>query len=258
MFTREEFSALTFDQKKEVMIWRSQFHKKKAKATAEVKRIKKKGYNKHHGYHYATESDVKDEMSEILLECGLSFVPDLLHRTESEPKKTSGGGWQTTTTVKMLFTFTDIETGYFEEITHDGTAMDNGDKGIYKAYSNTIKYTLMDYFLIATGDDVEKDSPEINPQQQQNQNQNQQQPPRNNGGNNSGQASGITVKNIMDAEDRLCDLAGTVKTEVRNQLKEKFGVLPKYKDMVAKDQQMTKKVMDQLNAWITNYENPQA
>jgi hypothetical protein len=162
-------------------------------------------------------------------------------------------GQATKTDVKMLFILTDTETGYFEEYTHDGVTIDNSDKGIYKAYSNTIKYFLMDQFLIPTGDDVERDGPELAGQSQGN--PGQQQGGSNRGSQSGGQANGKpTWRKIMDAEDKLVQVAGTTKTEVRAELKGKFGNLPKYKEL---DEKIADRVLNQLEEWIEKYSNPQ-
>jgi hypothetical protein len=256
MFTREQFAELPFEQKKEVLELRAKFHKKKAKATAEMKRIPKNGFNSQHNYYYARESDVKDMIREILNENNLSISTDLLKQTEGEPRPTKNGGMMTKTNVKMEFIITDAETGYFEAYIHDGSAMDTGDKGIYKAYSNTIKYFLMDQFLIPTGDDVEKESPEPTAPPQQ---QGRQQPPRRTGtanGSQGGQAGNKpTWRLIMDAEDELVRVAGTVKVEIRNQLKDRFGgPMEKYKEM---EERKAEQVLKVLNEWIEKYSNPQ-
>jgi hypothetical protein len=255
MFTREQYMELTFDQKKEIMEWRAKFHAKKAKATAEIKRIKKNGYNSFHNYHYATESDVKDEIRAILLENQLSITNDLLNRVETVVNTKNGQA--TKTDVKMLFVITDTETGYFEEYTHDGVTIDNSDKGIYKAYSNTIKYFLMDTFLIPTGDDAEKDAPELAGQPQGNPGNNQKPQQRQGtarGSQGGGQANDKpTWRKIMDAEDKLVQVAGTDKTQVRAELKGKFGALPKYKEL---DEAVATKVLAQLEAWIERYTHP--
>jgi hypothetical protein len=252
MFTKEQFQELTFDQKKEVMEWRAKFHAKKAKATAEIKRIKKNGYNSFHKYHYATESDVKDEIRSILLENNLSITNNLLNREETTVATKQGQA--TKTDVKMEFTITDTETGYFENYIHDGVAVDNSDKGIYKSYSNTIKYFLMDTFLIPTGDDVEKDAPELSQKPAQgaqkpngNPSQGQRQQTPSSGGES-------LFKQIMSAEDTLAELAGTDKPQIRAELKGKFGTLPMYKQL---DDGQAALVLGQLNKWIDKYKHPQ-
>lgn len=252
MFTNAQFMELEFEEKKEVMEWRAKFHAKKSKATAEVKRIKKNGYNSFHKYNYATESDVKDEIRGILLENKLSFSADLINRKEETVNTKQGTA--TKTDVVMMFTLTDTETGYFENYVHDGVTIDNSDKGIYKAYSNTIKYFLMDQFLIPTGDDAEKDAPEIAPQQnnnqQQNQNPNQQTNQQPNKTDNNEKP---TWRLIMDSEDILAKVSGKEKTEVRQKLKDKFGEIGKYKDL---DPTMATNILNVLESWIDYYVNP--
>ena len=60
---------------------------------------------------------------------------------------------------KLKFILTDIDTGYFEATVITGEALDKGDKAGYKAYTGALKYYLANTFLVATGDDPEKDSP---------------------------------------------------------------------------------------------------
>ena len=275
MFTHEEFKALSFDQKKEVMGWKAKFHHKKSKATAEMKRIPKNGFNKFHNYAYAQESDVKDHVREILRENNLSVSSDLINRVEVLVKTKQGEA--TKTDVQMDFTLTDCETGYFETYSLDGVAIDNGDKGSYKAYTATIKYFLMNEFLIPTGDDVEVESPQMK-DQQNNQNRNQgsnqgsnqqrpnqsnqqqrpqqtnQQRPNQSNGSGAGAANMPTWKHIMNAEGRLVYLSGKTKTDVRVSIEHHFGKVAKYKEL---DEDIAVAILKQLKDWIAKYEPPQ-
>ena len=257
MFTNEQMKDLTFDQKKEILGWKAKFHAKKAKATAEMKRIPKNGFNKFHNYAYAQESDVKDSVREILRENNLSITSDLLERTETMINTKQGQA--TKTDVVMEFTITDAETGFYEMYRLDGVAVDNGDKGAYKAYTNTIKYFLMNEFLIPTGDDVEADAPVYAPQNNQeprgNQNRPQtNQPAQNRSQGNQGQNNGQfpTWKKIMNAEDRLVEVSGRTKAEVRRSLENSFGQIPKYKDL---DEERAIAIHRTLAEWIGQYSN---
>ena len=60
---------------------------------------------------------------------------------------------------KLKFILTDVDTGYWEETVITGEGIDKGDKAGYKAYTGAVKYYLANTFLVATGDDPEKDSP---------------------------------------------------------------------------------------------------
>lgn len=248
MFTKQQYMDLDFEKKKEVMEWKAKFHKKKAKATTEMKRIPKNGWNDFHKYYYARESDVKEQVGPILYENHLSISDDLLERKETEVDTKSGKA--TKTEVKMEFTITDTETGYFEIYTLEGVAIDNGDKGIYKAYSNTIKYFLFNEFLIPTGDDVENDSPEMGGQKQPN---NGGKPPKNNKQqnkpnkpNNQPKGEKPRWKRVMDLEDQIAQMAGIDKQQIRNDLELMFGKMGKYKDM---EEGRIKAIGNELIAW---------
>jgi hypothetical protein len=62
--------------------------------------------------------------------------------------------------VKDRFILTDIETGFSESGSISGEGLDKGDKAGYKAHTGAMKYYLANTFLVATGDDAEKESPE--------------------------------------------------------------------------------------------------
>ena len=59
----------------------------------------------------------------------------------------------------MRPSLTDIDTGFYEETTITGEGIDKGDKAGYKAYTGALKYYLANTFMVATGDDPEKESP---------------------------------------------------------------------------------------------------
>jgi outer membrane biosynthesis protein TonB len=126
-----------------------EFKAKLARKKNEVLRaagsIKKSGYNAEHDYHFARETDINDELRELLYQHGLSFDSRVL-----ETRKNGN-----ITLLKMLITWTDCETGYFEEHEWLGNGFDTVDKGIYKSYTGGIKYFLMKQFLISTHDDPE-------------------------------------------------------------------------------------------------------
>ena len=60
---------------------------------------------------------------------------------------------------RLKFILTDIDTGFYEETVITGEGIDKGDKAGYKAYTGALKYYLANTFMVATGDDPEKDSP---------------------------------------------------------------------------------------------------
>ncbi|MGR5914583.1 ERF family protein [Bacillus pacificus] len=73
-----------------------------------VKRIAKNGWNDFHKYEFATESDVKEGIQELLSDNGLTLDIELIEdRTQQMPN-----GWLSTVT--MEFTLQDNDTGYMD------------------------------------------------------------------------------------------------------------------------------------------------
>lgn len=60
---------------------------------------------------------------------------------------------------KLKITLFDIDTGFGEDTVITGEGIDKGDKAGYKAYTGALKYYLANTFMVATGDDPEKESP---------------------------------------------------------------------------------------------------
>ena len=113
-----------------------------AKVMGAVDRIEKKGFNAHHKYNFAQETDVLDALRGPLTEAGLVIVPRI-DSAEAGP----------IARVNMTFTILDIETGYAIESGWVGLGQDSQDKGINKAATACCKYFLLKLFLIPTGDD---------------------------------------------------------------------------------------------------------
>lgn len=131
--------------------------KKLAQVMKQVKNIEKRGYNKFHKYHYATESDVAEKIRDILADQHVMMIPNMSSHSIREHVNNSGKT-EYIATVIIDFTFYDGETG--EEITFSGIGegQDSGDKAVYKAMTGAQKYALMKAFLIPTNDDPERDS----------------------------------------------------------------------------------------------------
>jgi len=66
-----------------------------------------------------------------------------------------GAGWLTT--VKLEVRFVDADSGEQYTSYFYGDGYDKTDKGLYKAITGALKYALLKTFLVATGDDPEKD-----------------------------------------------------------------------------------------------------
>lgn len=116
--------------------------------------LEKKGKNDFDHYKYFTEAQYKDVANKLLSnnQLDIKVTEEEYIEYTVENSKTPIGR-----IVKMRFTLTDMETGFYEESIIRGEGLDRGDKAGYKAYTGAIKYYLANTFLIPTGDDVEKD-----------------------------------------------------------------------------------------------------
>ena len=128
------------------------------KALKEKGILKKGGHNDFDHYSYFSEAQYKELFTELLSVNGLE-----LKFNEVEYTPFNGTGKQTNGRLaKIEFVLTDVETGFYETTVITGEGMDKGDKAGYKAYTGAVKYYLANTFLVATGDDAEKESPSAN------------------------------------------------------------------------------------------------
>lgn len=105
-------------------------------------------------FGYFSDIAYKTLFTKLFLDVGLDFsysVVDVERWQASKAKMSEGR------IVKVKARFIDIETGYYEEVYAAGDGADFSDKGIYKAETGAVKYILACNFLVATGDDAEKD-----------------------------------------------------------------------------------------------------
>ena len=117
---------------------------------------KRTGKNDFDKYTYFSEAQYKALFTELFSEHGLELnFTEVAYETFDGTGKNANGRL-----TKLKFSLIDIETGYSEETIITGEGMDKGDKAGYKAYTGAMKYYLANTFLVATGDDPEKDSPD--------------------------------------------------------------------------------------------------
>lgn len=109
--------------------------------------------NKFDNYKYFSEAQYKLLFTELFSKCGLELKYEETENTNFPGTEKMPFGKH----VKLEFTLTDTETGFFETSTVSGEGMDKGDKAGYKAYTGALKYYLANTFMVATGDDIEKD-----------------------------------------------------------------------------------------------------
>ncbi|MBR2554295.1 MAG: ERF family protein [Aeriscardovia sp.] len=115
--------------------------------------LKKGGKNEFSKYSYFTEAQYKELFTELFSEAGLELKFTEIEYATFDAGKSNGR------MPKLQFTLMDIDTGYGEETVITGEGLDTGDKAGYKAYTGALKYYLANTFMVATGDDPEKDSP---------------------------------------------------------------------------------------------------
>lgn len=118
--------------------------------------LQRGGKNDFDHYSYFSEAQYKQLFTELFSECGLELkFTELEYGTFEGSAKQANGRMP-----RIQFDLFDIETGFFESTIITGEGMDKGDKAGYKAYTGALKYFLADTFMVATGDDPEKDSPD--------------------------------------------------------------------------------------------------
>ena len=120
--------------------------------------LKKGGQNDYDHYSYFSEAQYKGLFTELFSKNNLELKFSELEYNTFEGSGKNCNGRMT----RLEFTLIDVETGFFETTVITGEGMDKGDKAGYKAYTGAVKYYLADTFLVATGDDAEKESPEEN------------------------------------------------------------------------------------------------
>jgi hypothetical protein len=125
------------------------------KALKEKGVLKKGGVNEYSKYSYFTEAQYKELFTELFSEVGLELKFTEIEYATFDAGKSNGR------MPKLQFTLMDIDTGYGEETVITGEGLDTGDKAGYKAYTGALKYYLANTFMVATGDDPEKDTPNV-------------------------------------------------------------------------------------------------
>ena len=133
----------------------AKLQQKKNDVRAELKEkgvLKRDGNNSFDKYKYFSEAQYKILFTQLLSEHKLELTAIEDGNTDFKGTDKMPFGNK----VCLCFRLTDVETGFFEESYMSGVGIDKGDKGIYKAYTGALKYYLANNFMVATGDDPEK------------------------------------------------------------------------------------------------------
>ena len=118
--------------------------------------LKREGNNTFDKYKYFSEAQYKELFTDLFFKHKLELnFKELSYDTFEGTEKQANGRMP-----KLEFYLYDVETGFFETTVITGEGIDKGDKAGYKAYTGALKYFLADKFMVATGDDPEKESPD--------------------------------------------------------------------------------------------------
>ena len=116
------------------------------KAMMEIGPVKKTGYNKHHGYKYASDADITLAVRSALVKHGISILlvgMDPLPSTKKNCEKFQFR-WQIAHT-----------SGESIDVQNCAEGFDAQDKACYKAITGSKKYAYTSNLMIATSDDPE-------------------------------------------------------------------------------------------------------
>lgn len=131
--------------------------KNNLRKTLKEKGVLKKGAtNDFDKYNYFSEAQYKELFTELFSTNGLELTQNELEYSMFEGTEKQANGRN----VKIEFTLTDMDTGFYETSIVTGEGIDKGDKAGYKADTGALKYYLANTFMVATGDDPEKESPD--------------------------------------------------------------------------------------------------
>lgn len=125
------------------------------KELAEKGVLQKGGKNDYDHYKYFSEAQYKALFTELFSKHGLELKANELEYSAFEGTEKQSNG----RLAKIEISLIDTETGFLETSVITGEGIDKGDKAGYKADTGALKYYLADTFMVATGDDAEKDSP---------------------------------------------------------------------------------------------------
>ena len=129
---------------------------KMASILRETKAITKSEKNQQQGFKFRGIDNVMNELHELFAKNEVFILQEVQgFTTENRPTKSGGTNTFTRATVKFRYITTD---GSCVETVNVGEAMDSGDKGMNKAMSVALKYSLLQMFLIPTEDQKDPDA----------------------------------------------------------------------------------------------------
>lgn len=144
----------------EYLAYNAKLQQKKNAVRKELKArgvLKREAVNQYDKYKYFSEAQYKELFTGLFADHNLELKFDEVdYQTFEGPEKQANGRMP-----RLTFSLIDVDTGFSEDTTITGEGIDKGDKAGYKAYTGALKYYLANTFMVATGDDPEKDSPDV-------------------------------------------------------------------------------------------------
>lgn len=126
----------------------------------ETKAITKSEKNQQQGFNFRGIDNVMNDLHELFAKNDVFILQEVQDFTvDARPTAKGGTLFYTRAKIKFRYMTTD---GSFVETVNVGEAMDSGDKGMNKAVSIALKYSLLQMFLIPTKEpkDPDRDTPE--------------------------------------------------------------------------------------------------
>jgi hypothetical protein len=129
---------------------------KMASILKETKAITKSEKNQQQGFKFRGIDNVMNELHELFAKNEVFILQEVKSfTTENRPTKSGGMNTFTRATITFRYITTD---GSYVETTNVGEAMDSGDKGMNKAMSIALKYSLLQMLLIPTEEQKDPDA----------------------------------------------------------------------------------------------------
>ncbi len=125
-------------------------------------RIEKLGRNASQGYNFVGIEQIMTHVRREFLKWRLILTSEVVKAEFTEIRR-EGKSSMFLAEVGVDFYITCVDSNNSLKRTFVGHAMDNGDKGLTKAYSSALKYFLFMNLLINRGEDLEADSPGEDP-----------------------------------------------------------------------------------------------
>ena len=128
---------------------------KMASILKETKAITKSEKNQQQGFKFRGIDNVMNELHELFAKNDVFILQEVQDFTvDAQPTAKGGTLFYTRAKIKFRYMTTD---GSFVETVNVGEAMDSGDKGMNKAMSIALKYSLLQMFLIPTEEPKDPD-----------------------------------------------------------------------------------------------------